>query len=107
MFLSRICQYLSKPVTSSPANGTGLALSILSTVFNTVPADSEARFHIFRAVLSVVKSSGNFETLKAQLKNLDQWIAQWDIDAEEQRQLYLEISEAAAVGGTQFQPMDQ
>lgn len=99
MFLSRICQYLSKPITSSPQNGAGLALSILSTVFNTVPADSEARFHIFRAVLSVAKSSGNFEALKAQLKNLDQWVAQWDIEADEQRQLYLEISETAEASG--------
>ncbi|KIW01626.1 uncharacterized protein PV09_06814 [Verruconis gallopava] len=99
MFLNRICQYLSKPITSSPQNGTGLALSILSTIFNTVPADNEARFHIFRAILSVVKNSGNFETLKPQLKNLDQWIAQWDIDAEEQRQLFLEISETAEASG--------
>ena len=99
MFLSRICQYLSKPITTSPQNGAGLALSILSTVYNTVPADSEARFHIFRAVLSVVKASGNFETLKSQLKNLDQWIAQWDIDAEEQRQLYMEISDTAESSG--------
>lgn len=99
MFLSRICQYLSKPISTSPQNGTGLALAILSTVFNTVPADSEARFHIFRAVLSVVKSSNNFETLEPQLKNLDAWIAQWDIDGDEQRQLYLEISEAAESSG--------
>lgn len=99
MFLNRICQYLSKPITSSPQNDAGLALSILSTVFNTVPADSEARFHIFRAVLSVVKSSGNFEALRSQLKNLDQWIAQWDIEAEEQRQLYLEISQTAEASG--------
>lgn len=99
MFLSRICQYLSKPITSSPQNGSGLALSILSTVFNTVPTDSEARFHIFNAVLSVIKTSGGFETLKSQLKNLDSWIAEWDIDSEEQRQLYLEISEAAESSG--------
>jgi translation initiation factor 3 subunit M len=99
MFLSRICQYLSKPISSSPQNGAGLALAILSTVFNTVPSDSEARFHIFRAVLSVVKSSGSFESLKSQLKNLDQWVVQWDIEADEQRQLYLEISETAEASG--------
>jgi translation initiation factor 3 subunit M len=99
MFLSRICQYLAKPIASSSQNGAGLALAILSTVFNTVPSDSEARFHIFRAVLSVVKSSSNFETLKSQLKNLDNWMVQWDIDAEEQRQLLLEISETAEASG--------
>ena len=34
MFLPRICDNLSKPVTSSPLNGPGLALNILTTIFN-------------------------------------------------------------------------
>jgi translation initiation factor 3 subunit M len=99
MFLSRICTYLSKPISSSPANGAGLALAILSTVFNTVPADSEARFHIFMTILSVIKSSTNFETLKPQLKNLDNWIEEWDIEEDEQRRLFLELAEAAQSAG--------
>jgi len=99
MFLSRICIYLSKPITSSPSNSAGLALSILSTVFNTVPADNQARFHIFMTILSVIKSSTNFETLKPQLKNLDNWIEEWEIDEEDQRQVYLQLSEAAHSAG--------
>lgn len=99
MFLSRICTYLSKPISSSPANGAGLALAILSTVFNTVAADSEARFHIFMTILSVIKSSTNFETLKPQLKNLDNWIEEWDIEDDEQRRVYLELAEAAQSAG--------
>lgn len=50
-------------------------------------------------ILSVIKSSTNFETLKPQLKNLDNWIADWDIDDEEQRRVYLELAEAAQSAG--------
>ncbi|TID27654.1 eukaryotic translation initiation factor 3 subunit M [Venturia nashicola] len=99
MFLSRICTYLSKPISSSPANGAGLALAVLSTVFNTVAPDDDSRFHIFMTILSVIKASTNFETLKPQLKNLDTWMDDWELDEDDQRRLYLELSEAAQSAG--------
>jgi translation initiation factor 3 subunit M len=99
MFLPRLCQNLSKPIPSSPANGAGLALAILSTVFNTVSPDSETRFHIFMAILQVIKSSLNFETLRPQLKNLDSWMEEWEIDEEQERKIYLELAEVASKSG--------
>jgi translation initiation factor 3 subunit M len=99
MFLPRLCQNLSKPIPSSPANGAGLALAILSTVFNTVSPDSETRFHIFMAILQVIKSSLNFETLRPQLKNLDSWMEDWEIDEEQERKIYLELAEVASKSG--------
>ena len=99
MFLPRLCQNLSKPIPSSPANGAGLALAILSTVFNTVSPDSETRFHIFMAILQVIKSSLNFETLRPQLKNLDSWMDDWEIDEEQERKIYLELAEVASKSG--------
>ncbi|KAK3044822.1 hypothetical protein LTS18_000259, partial [Coniosporium uncinatum] len=99
MFLARICTNLSKPITSSPTNGAGLALSILSTVFNIIPSDNEARLHVLMAILTVIRTSKNFETLKPQLKNLDAWLASWDTDEEDQRKLYLAIADAAQDAG--------
>ncbi|KAL8928265.1 MAG: hypothetical protein Q9208_001975 [Pyrenodesmia sp. 3 TL-2023] len=95
MFLPRICQNLSNPVTSSPTNGPGLALSVLTTIFNILPQDNDVRYHVFLAILRVIRSSGSFELLRPQLKNLDTWITQWDTDEEDQRKLYLSIAEAA------------
>jgi translation initiation factor 3 subunit M len=96
MFLPKICQNLSTPVTSSPANGSGLALSILSTIFNILPADSEVRFHVMLAILRVIRATSNFETLRPQLKQLDNWLETWDMAEEENRKLYLAVSDAAA-----------
>jgi translation initiation factor 3 subunit M len=45
MYLPKICQNLSAPISSSPQNGGGLALSVLSTIFNTTSAGSEVRYH--------------------------------------------------------------
>jgi len=99
MFLKRICQYLSAPITSSPANGPGLQLEILSTIFNTFPPSDESRFHILVTILLIVRSSSNFEVLKPQLKNLDSWLAQWDSDEVDQQQLFLVLADVASEAG--------
>src|SRR5689334_10064601 len=85
MFLPKICQNLSTPVTSSPANGSGLTLSILSTIFNILPADDEVRYHVLLAILRVIRATTNFEYLRPQLKQLDSWLQTWEVEEEEQR----------------------
>ncbi|KAG8525395.1 uncharacterized protein KY384_009039 [Bacidia gigantensis] len=97
MFLPKMTQNLCAPFPTP--NGPGLALSILTTVFNILPANSDARYHVFLATLRVVRSSGLFETLRPQLKNLDGWIALWETDEEDQRSLFLQISDVAAEVG--------
>jgi translation initiation factor 3 subunit M len=103
MFLPRVCQNLTAPVKSSPANGAGLALSILSTVFNTLQPDNDNRYHVFLAILRVIRASANFETLRPQLKHLDQWLATWDMDEEDQRKVYLAIVDVATDAGEEEQ----
>lgn len=99
MFLPKICNYLTSPITSSPANGGGLALSVLSTIFNTLPPTSELRFHILLTTVRVIRQTSNFETLRPQLKQLDQWLEAWEVDDEEKRKLYLAISDTANDAG--------
>ncbi|KAI9778667.1 MAG: hypothetical protein M1835_004870 [Candelina submexicana] len=98
-YLPKICNNLSAPVSSSPTNGPGLALSVLTTVFNILPADDDTRFHVFLAILKVVKSTNSFESLKSQLRNLDSWLAQWEADEEDQRTLYLAVADVAENAG--------
>lgn len=90
---------MTAPVTSSPANGGGLALSVLSTIFNTLPSSSEMRFHVLLAIIRVIRATSNFETLRPQLKQLDQWLEHWDLEEEENRKLYLSISDSASDAG--------
>jgi len=99
IFLPRICENLSRPITSSPVNGPGLALSVLTTVFNLLQPDNEVRFNVFQAILRLVKSSGLFEMLRPQLKKLEGWLLEWDVDEEDQRKLFGQIADAAEDSG--------
>ncbi|PNS17862.1 hypothetical protein CAC42_37 [Sphaceloma murrayae] len=104
LFLPKLCGNLSNPVTSSPHNSLGLQLSILTTIFNTLPPSSESRYHILLAILTLVrKSNQSFDILRPQLKTLDLWLQNWDIDKEDSRKLYLAISDVASDSGDEAQ----
>ncbi|KAF4547748.1 Eukaryotic translation initiation factor 3 subunit M-like protein [Elsinoe fawcettii] len=104
MFLPKLCTNLSNPVTSSPHNSIGLQLSILTTIFNTLSPTSEARYHVLLAILTLIrKSTQPFDLLRPQLKTLDLWLQNWDIDKEDARKLYLAISDVASDGGDESQ----
>ncbi|KAH8792713.1 PCI domain-containing protein [Hyaloscypha finlandica] len=103
IFLPRICENLSRPIISSPVNGPGLALSVLTTVFNLLQPDNEVRFNVFQAILRLVKTSGLFEMLRPQLKKLDAWLVEWDVDDEDQRKLFGQIADAAEDAGEEEQ----
>ncbi|OJD32709.1 eukaryotic translation initiation factor 3 subunit m [Diplodia corticola] len=99
VYLPPLCKNVSNPITSSPANSAGLSLSVLTTIFNVLQPDNDSRYHVFLAILRVVKTSSTFENLKPQLKNIDSWLAQWQSDEEEQRKLYLAIADVAEESG--------
>ena len=96
MFLAPMCQNLSQPIVSSPQNSVGLQLNILTTIFNILPSDSESRYHVLLAILTIIrKSTATFDIIRPQLKTMDVWLQNWDMDKEDARKLYLALSEAA------------
>ena len=98
-----MCQYLSEQPISSTPFGPSLAISTLTTIFNTVPLASEARYHVFLAILQVIKSSKlveAFDALQQQLQsNIPLWLSAWQLDEEQTRSLYLTIAETASTTG--------
>lgn len=99
MFLPKVCENLSKPITSSPVNGNGLALSVLTTLFNLLQEQNAVRYHVFGAILQAVKRSGLFEMLRPELKKLEEWFALWKTDAEEQREMFVQVADVAEEAG--------
>lgn len=95
-YLPPVCRNLASPITSSPHNGAGIALGILGTVFNTIQPDDETRYHVLLSIVEVIRTSGNYETLRPQLANLDSWVTEWELEPKEKRKLYLAVSDAAA-----------
>ncbi|KAJ5242456.1 Eukaryotic translation initiation factor [Penicillium citrinum] len=103
MFLPRICTYLAKPITTSPQFGSTLAISILTTIFNTLSANDSSRYHVLLAIVAVIRQSGSgyaFEALKQQLaEQLPTWLSAWELDSEESQKLHLAIADAATAAG--------
>lgn len=100
IYLQEVCKNLSRPITSSPQNGPGLALGVLSNLFNLLPIDNEYRSNVFRAILSLVRQSGSYDVLKPQLEGkLDLWLSEWDFDEEKKRRVFCEIADVAEEAG--------
>ena len=103
MFLPRICQHLSQPVTGSPQFGASLAIQVLTTLFNTLHPSSQNRYHVFLALLNVIRSNSSaqaFDSLTPQLvANVPKWLSMWNLDEEDTRSLYLSIADVAQVSG--------
>jgi translation initiation factor 3 subunit M len=97
--LPAVCGNLMKPITSSPANGFTLAANALSTIFNLIEPRNPLRFNVLMQIIRFVRQHGQFDVLKPRLKNLEGWFADWETEAEQQRNLYVQVSEAAADAG--------
>ncbi|KAK3695152.1 hypothetical protein B0T22DRAFT_454505 [Podospora appendiculata] len=98
-YLPVICGNLLKPITSSPNHGFTLASGALSTIFNLLDPANPLRYNVFIMIVRFVRQNSQFELLKPRLKNLEAWLNEWDTDEEDQRKLYVEVSEAAAEAG--------
>ncbi|OAP55089.1 hypothetical protein AYL99_10789 [Fonsecaea erecta] len=103
---SRICTYLSEqPVTSSPTYGSSLALQSLTTIFNVLTPTSESRYHVFLAILKVMRqmsSTQAFEALIPQLEtNIPNWLSAWELDDEDARNLYVGVADVASAIGNE------
>lgn len=103
LFLSRICAYLATPITSSPQYGPSLAISILSTVFNTLAPSDASRYPVLLALIAVIRQSGSiytFEALKPQLSTqLPGWLASWDLTPDDTQHLHRAVADAAHAAG--------
>jgi len=99
MFLQKVCDNLSRPITSSPNHGSGLALFQLTILFNLLQPDNDVRFNVFQAILRVIKNNGLYEMLRPQLEKLDTWMEQWEVDEEDQRKLFSQIADVAEEAG--------
>ena len=98
-YLPLVCRYLAQPIPSAPANGSGLALGILGTVFNTIAPEDDTRYHVLLAIVELLKRTGNYEYIRPQLADLDAWLKEWEMEPSEERKLFRALSEAASAGG--------
>ncbi|KAK4141605.1 uncharacterized protein C8A04DRAFT_13972 [Dichotomopilus funicola] len=98
-YLPTVCVNLQKPITSSPTHGFTLAANALSTIFNLLPQNNPLRFNVLLQITRFIRQHGQFELLKPRLHNLEGWFKVWETNEDDQRRLYVEVSDAAADAG--------
>ncbi|KAJ8606479.1 hypothetical protein MRB53_040938 [Persea americana] len=103
-FFSRLCQYLSEqPVAQNSPYGPSLAISTLTTIFNVLPLASEARYHVFLAILKVIKATNSLVALEALVPQLEQnvpnWLSAWQLDEDDAQALHTAIADVAEAQG--------
>lgn len=80
-----------------------MALSILTTIFNTLAPSDSSRYHVFLAIVAVIRQSGStaaFDALRPQLgTQVPVWLADWELDEEDTQKLHLAIADAAEAAG--------
>ena len=97
--LPQICQNLQKPLTSSPVNGTGLAMHALQTMFNLLEPTDGVRYNVLMQILRYVKAHGLWDNIKGTLHNIPKWLEVWGSDEDAERNIYMEIAEIASDAG--------
>ncbi|KAI5303017.1 hypothetical protein KEM56_000122, partial [Ascosphaera pollenicola] len=102
-YVTQLCGYLANPLTAAPQHGSALAISILSTIFNTLPRTDAGRYSVFLAVLAVIlqtQAGLAFDTLKTQLKTqLPSWIKEWELSPQNTQKLHIAIADTAKDSG--------
>lgn len=102
---ARLCSYLEKPTTTATQHRSALAIATLTTIFNVLPSSSSTRYHVFLAIVKVIRaksSQQSFDALIPQLEaNISDWEQAWELDAEELRALYTAVADVANASGDQ------
>ena len=82
-----------------------MALQTLTTIFNVLSPTSESRYHVFLAILKVIRQVSNpqtFEALILQLEtNIPAWLSAWQLDDEDARSLYIAAADVASSTGNE------
>ena len=71
-------------------------MTVLTTIFNIIDHDDGIRYPVFNAILDNVARSGTYENLRQYLRHLDDWLEAWEAKPDQQRRLFLKLSQIAS-----------
>lgn len=70
-----------------------------------MPTESETRYHVFLAIVKVIRAKSSqqaFDALIPQLEaNINDWVKAWQLDEEDVRSLYTAVADVANASGDQ------
>ncbi|EGO02107.1 hypothetical protein SERLA73DRAFT_177851 [Serpula lacrymans var. lacrymans S7.3] len=92
---------LLRIISSSTSENPAPKYRILSNLFNATPRSSALRLPIYTTLLQIATSNGNLDILCLSKKDVEQWLQQWNISAEEKSEFLKSIIDALTKSGQQ------
>ncbi|KIO31088.1 glycoside hydrolase family 16 protein [Tulasnella calospora MUT 4182] len=67
---------------------------ILTNLFNILPRSSPLRLQVYQALVALVTSQDELDLLGVKKADIERWISEWNVTAEEQSSLWKSLSDA-------------
>lgn len=87
--LAQIIQNLATPPPFP--QGPGIAIAVLSTLFNLIPEEPQLQFSVFKSILGISQEYGLYEYISGYFNSVNEWLKEWNVSEEEQRQIWASI----------------
>ncbi|CAK5263095.1 unnamed protein product [Mycena citricolor] len=85
---------LIKTISSAPVEQATIKYRLLSNLFNTLPRKSPLRLQVYTTILQLATSREELEALQLTRVDVERWLLEWDVSAEEKSSFLKLISEA-------------
>ncbi|CAK5262518.1 unnamed protein product [Mycena citricolor] len=85
---------LIKTISSAPVEQATIKYRLLSNLFNTLPRKSPLRLQVYTTILQLATSREELEALQLTRVDVERWLLEWDVSAEEKSSFLKSISEA-------------
>ncbi|CAA7260135.1 unnamed protein product [Cyclocybe aegerita] len=83
-------------IISSSTDRVAARYRILSNLFNTIPRSSPLRLSVYQAILQLATTTSDVEVLELKKIDVERWLSEWDIPAEEKSAFLKSIVDAYA-----------
>eukprot|EP00742_Colponemidia_sp_Colp-10_P001987 GILJ01002122.1.p1 GENE.GILJ01002122.1~~GILJ01002122.1.p1 ORF type:complete len:409 (-),score=87.80 GILJ01002122.1:142-1320(-) len=80
-------------ITQNKTQQTALRLRLLSNVFNIFDRKSSALFDLFLKTVDFAAQTQNAQLLVPHLKNIDNFVVDWNLSVDQQKTLFLSLSQ--------------
>ncbi|KAJ6561531.1 PCI domain-containing protein [Mycena vulgaris] len=74
---------LVQTISAASSEQTSIKYRLLSNLFNAIPRKSPLRFSVYTTLLELASANGELDALQLARLDVEKWLREWDISAEE------------------------
>ncbi|KAJ7223935.1 hypothetical protein C8J57DRAFT_232237 [Mycena rebaudengoi] len=90
---------LVQTISSASSEQTSIKYRLLSNLFNAIPRKSSLRLFVYTTFLDLASTNNELDALQLARIDVEKWLAEWDISAEEKSTFLKTIADAYEKSG--------